>query len=282
MKDFFRKYNSLIVFIFLMAFSLGGMWFSGKTNIASPKEMGMAIATFFQQVSATGFGFVVDSVTSVHQLAELRGDYEKIVDRLQSVEEKQSDIEQLRAENLRLKEVLQFTDLLGYTNIPAQIIGKDPGVLFNTITINKGYNHGIRKGMPVIAIQNGQQGLVGKIMVVGPVTSQILPIFDSQNFIGTRLEKSRYEGLINGGGASDKELRMSYVDPDAKNSISVNDFVITSGFNSIYPPNLLVGQVASIIAKPYETSIELNIHPFLEFSRLEYVYILTYSPGVSQ
>jgi rod shape-determining protein MreC len=250
--------------------------------MASPKEMGMAVTSFFQQVSSTSFGFIVNSINSVHQLTELRGDYDKLVARLQLFEEKQSDIEQLRAENQRLKEVLQFTDLLGYANIPAQIIGKDPGVLFNTITVNKGYNHGIRKGMPVIAIQQGQQGLVGKVIVVGPVTSQIMPIFDSQNFIGTRLEKSRYEGLINGGGASDKDLRMNYVDPDAKNSISVNDLVITSGLNSMYPPNLLVGQVASILAKPYETSIELNIHPFLEFSRLEYVYILTYTPEVSQ
>jgi rod shape-determining protein MreC len=254
------------------------MWFSGKTNMASPKDLGMAIFSFFQQISTSAGNFVSSSINSVQQLTELRADYNKLADKLQVYEEKQSDIEQLRSENERLKVVLQFGSDLGYANTPSQIIGKDPGVLFNTF--NKGYNHGVRKGMPVIAIQNGMQGLVGKIMAVSPVTSQVLPVFDSQNYIGARLEKSRYEGLVNGGGSSLSDLHMTYIDPGAKDLISVNDLVITSGLNSMYPPNLLIGKVTSILSKPYETSLEVSIHPFVEFSRIEYVYVLNYNSEV--
>jgi rod shape-determining protein MreC len=280
MKELFLRYRTLITFVGLLLLSVGGMWFSGKTTMASPKDLGMAVVSLFQQGSAAGFGFVANTLTSVQQLAELRADYEKLVDRIHTYEEKLSDIEQLHAENLRLREVLAFSGNLGYQNIPAQLIGKDPGIIFNTLTLNKGYNQGVRKGMPVIAIQNGLQGLVGKVMSVGPMTSQVLPVFDSRNFIGARLERSRYEGLVNGGGASDKDLRMIYIDPVAKTAISVDDMVITSGLNSMYPPNLIVGKVSSIQAKPYETSIELTVHPFIEFTKMEYVYVLATTSGV--
>jgi rod shape-determining protein MreC len=280
MKELFLKYRTLVTFVTLLVLSVGGMWFSGKTTMASPKDLGMAIVSLFQQGSAASFGFIANAFTSVQRLAELRADYGKLVDKLHSYEERQSDIEQLRGENARLREVLAFSDTLGYQNIPAQLIGKDPGMIFNTLTLNKGFNHGVRKGMPVIAIQNGLQGLVGKVMSVSPMTSQVLPVFDSQNYIGARLERSRYEGLVNGGGASDKDLRMIYIDPDAKNSITVDDTVITSGLNSMYPPNLIVGRVSTIQAKPYETSIELTVHPFIDFSKMEYVYVLAATAGL--
>ena len=280
MNSFFRKHSSMTVFVALLACSFFSMWFTGKTAISSPKEIGMTIFSLFQNVTTSISTFVGNTANSVQQLSALRNDYDKVITKLQSYEEKQSDIEQLHMENDRLRSVLQFSSNLGIANIPAQIIGKDPGILFSTITLNKGFNNGVKKGMPVIAIQNGRQGLVGKVQTVGPNTSQILPIFDVQNFIAGRLERSRFEGLVNGGGSSFDNLQMTYVDPEAKSQVSVNDSVISSGFNSVYPPNLLIGTVAAIEAKPYESSLSLKIHPFIEFSRLEYVFLLDYTPEV--
>lgn len=282
MWSFFRKHSTNTVLVALVLFSFSCLWFGGKTAIASPRDIGMSIVSFFQNLSHSLSSFVGDTANSVQQLSALRNDYNKLEAKLQGYEEKQSDIEQLHAENDRLREVLQFSTSMGMSNIPAQIIAKDPGILFNTLTLNKGFNSGVKKGMSVIAIQNGRQGLVGKVQSVGASTCQVLPIFDAQNYIAARLDRNRYEGLVNGGGTSIDNLLMTYVDPEAKNAISVNDEVVSSGLNSLYPPNLLIGKVAAIESKPYESSLTLKIHPFIEFSRLEYVFLVDYVPEVSR
>ena len=173
-----------------------------------------------------------------------------------------------------MRSALGFSSLLGYANLPAQVIAKDPGILFSTITINKGFNDGVRKDMPVIAIQDGRQGLVGKVQELGPSSAQIVPVFDAQSYIAARIDGNRYEGLVQGGGTSLQDLQLLYIAQEAKPSISVGNLVVTSGLNSIFPPNIIIGTVSSVESKPYEPALTLNVKPFVEFTRVEYVYLL--------
>ena len=52
------------------------------------------------------------------------------------------------------------------------------------------------------------------------------------------------------------------------------DLVVTSGFNGSYPENIYIGKVKSISGKEYETSLRLEIEPFVDFFRLEYVFVI--------
>lgn len=65
--------------------------------------------------------------------------------------------------------------------------------------------------MPVIAFQDGVQGLVGRIIDVSMYTSKILPVFDKDSYVGARMMKVRYEGLVNGDGNKYGYLTMSYI-----------------------------------------------------------------------
>jgi len=67
---------------------------------------------------------------------------------------------------------------------------------------------------------------------------------------------------------------MSYVNKNGKERISYGDIVITSGMKSIFPKGIYIGRVRSISAREYETSLQLEIEPTVDFSRLEYVFIL--------
>ena len=44
--------------------------------------------------------------------------------------------------------------------------------------------------------------------------------------------------------------------------------------NSLYPKGIYIGKVRAIRAKEYDTSLELAIDPVVDFSRLEYVFVL--------
>ena len=90
---------------------------------------------------------------------------------------------EIRKENERLKEQLDFTTSLEEKNYFAQIISRDIDNLNAYITINKGSSVGIKKNMPVIAFQNGEFGIVGKVVQVGKFTSLIMPLYNSDCII---------------------------------------------------------------------------------------------------
>ena len=216
----------------------------------------------------------VSTITSVRELGELRQDYLDLVEQVRSFEAGAADIAELERENARLREQLGYAESLPAAAIPAQIVGKDPGNHFSTITLNKGGSAGIERDMAVIAIQNGRQGLVGKVVEVGSNYAQVMPLFDASLFVASRLQQSRYEGLVQGGGAAGREIVMRFVPETAKSAVSYGDVVVTSGMNSFYPRGIVVGTVLEVQARPYESSLELLVDPAIDFGRLEYVFVV--------
>ena len=52
--------------------------------------------------------------------------------------------------------------------------------------------------MPVIALQSGNVGLVGKVIEVGHYTSLVMPIYDFQCSVSARIQNTRDLGLVSG------------------------------------------------------------------------------------
>jgi rod shape-determining protein MreC len=211
-----------------------------------------------------------------------------LLKKIEESETLRTDIVELQKENQQLRELLNFSERITYNNLPARVIGKDPGNLFATITLNKGKKHGVRADMPVVAVQDHSLeendllrniGLVGKVLHAGMFTSVVQPLFDRNYYAAARLQRTRYEGLVEGSGRNDLDVTMRYVNKDARNYLRHGDLVITSGMNSIYPKGIHIGTVSIIHGKPYETSLDLQIDPAIDFSRLEYVFILEMDNG---
>ncbi|HTX74388.1 MAG TPA: rod shape-determining protein MreC, partial [Rectinemataceae bacterium] len=180
----------------------------------------------------------------------------------------------LQAENRRLKDQLGFSEQIGYERISARIVAKDPANLYPTILINKGVDDGVRKDMPVVAFEDGIEGLVGRILEVGHGTSVVIPIYDQSSYVAARLDKARHEGLVGGSGSPDEPLVMRFVKKRAKDEVQFGDLVVTSGFESIYPPDVAIGRVKKVRDLDYQTSVEIDLDPVLDFSRLEYVFVV--------
>ena len=127
-----------------------------------------------------GIFFVTNSVgrqfAAMRELSELKQNYDELVLKLQNYEQMQRTNAEIRKENEQLKEQLDFVKSLEQKNYPAQIISRDTDKLYASLTIDKGSVNGIGKNMPVIAYQNGNIALVGKVIEVGRFTSSIMPI----------------------------------------------------------------------------------------------------------
>ncbi len=257
----------------LLAFSSGGF-------VVDFKSIGFSLMSGSQRGLYAVTGFVTGTATAIRELSDLREKYRELSERLSDYELLQRANADIRIENERLKGLLGFSESIGTRNIPAEVIGRDPNNLYSGITINRGSKQGIRKNMAVISFQGGKTGLVGKVVDVGRATSLVMPIFDFDCFVSARLERSRYDGLVNGQGDSDTPLLMKYVKKRAKDEISVGDEIITSGENPMYPKDVPIGFVSAVRGLDYETSLELDVEPVIDFSRLETVFVLDRS-GVS-
>jgi|GEM_PF-82921 len=263
-----------LVPIILLAASLLTVAISTRSLEGLPEEVGISVLGFFQRGFSAVADFFSDTVSSIAELKRLKKDYDALSQKLEEYTKLERDYADLRQENERLKEQLGFADRLVYQKISARIIAKDPENLYASIVINKGSEAGIRKNMPVVAFQNGQEGLVGRVVEVGRGSSIVVPLYDSSSHIAGRLANSRLEGLVSGRGTVDETLVMRYVNKRAKDESQFGDLVVTSGYESIYPPEIAIGRIKRFRTLDYETSIEIDIEPVLTFSSLEYVFVI--------
>ncbi|MDR2758550.1 MAG: rod shape-determining protein MreC [Spirochaetaceae bacterium] len=218
--------------------------------------------------------FFSQTVLSVQELASLRREYTELTDRITRYEQLERNAAEIRQENNRLREQLGFSETLVYRHIPAELIGRDPDNLFSALVINKGKYHGLANNMPVIAFQSGIQALVGKIVQAGQFESLVMPLYDTSSYISSRFSDSRYEGIVEGQGSSDMPLLMRFIRKRARDEISFGDLITSSGIGGVFPSGITIGRVSEIHYQEYETSMEVELESAIDFSRLEYVFVI--------
>ena len=98
--------------------------------------------------------------------------------------------------------------------------------------------------MPVVT----PDGIVGRVVGVGPVTAQVMLITDERAAAGAvvgQLGQSNALGSVRGYGKNGL-LEMRYV--SGLETVNVGDYVVTTGQDGIYPPGLNVGAVVEVDA----------------------------------
>lgn len=257
----------LIVFSGIMlAFSSGGF-------VISIEKVGFSfISTMQKGVNAVTTG-ITNTVNAVHELSRLREENAALTEKLKNYENMQRSNTEIRKENERLKEQLDFSNSITQKNYVAQIIGRDPDILYSGITINKGSRHGIRKNMPVIAVQNGTVGLVGKTVTVGLATSLVMPVYDLKCSVSGRIQNTRDIGLVNGRGSAENPLSMKYIKKRVLEELHFGDLVVTSGESENYIRDIPIGSISKITVLDYDSSLDIEITPIIDFARLETVIV---------
>jgi rod shape-determining protein MreC len=201
---------------------------------------------------------------------------EELKERLTQVETDLHIARQAEAENERLKALLSLNEQTDIKKVPARVIARDPSVWFNTITINRGSSSGIVVNMPVVTAG----GIVGRIITVSPWASQVMLITDEKAGAGAvvgQLGQSGALGSIRGRADLGVALiEMRYVSGLEK--VEVNDYVMTTGQDGIYPPGLNVGRVVDVKNGTATQAHQILIQPGAQFDHLEEVAVLLYQP----
>ncbi|HLM23958.1 MAG TPA: rod shape-determining protein MreC [Pyrinomonadaceae bacterium] len=234
--------------------------FASPLQSASSKATG-ATSGFFQQI---------------WNFRSTAQENEQLKERLTQVETELHAASQAAAENDRLKALLNLNEQTEIKSIPARVIARDPSVWFNTITINRGSSSGIAANMPVMTAG----GIVGRVITVSPWASQVMLITDEKAGAGAvvgQLGQSGALGSVRGRADLGVSLiEMRYVSGLEK--VEVNDYVMTTGQDGIYPPGLNVGRVVEVKNGTATQAHQILIQPGAQLDHLEEVAVLLYHP----
>ncbi|MDR0464377.1 MAG: rod shape-determining protein MreC [Treponema sp.] len=265
---------TVFVFVILVLISSVLLLLSTMDLIYGIKNIGLSIFSGVRGGIYEINSFFSRSILSIRELATLRQEHASLLRQLDRFEELERSNAEIYQENIRLKEQLDFSRTLRYRHIPAQISGRNPDNLFSAIVINKGSFSGVSINMAVVAWQNGTQALVGKVIQTGAFESLVMPVFDINSQVSSRFSVSRFEGIVEGQGNSDASLLLRFIPRRARDEVSVGDIVVTSGMGGIFPQGINIGRVSAVSTLEYETTLEIDVIPMIDFSRLEYVFVI--------
>lgn len=187
-----------------------------------------------------------------------------------------AQMDEISMENIRLKELLSYkTEMAGQYNLQlAEIIAENNNNLQHTITLNKGSNDGIATGMTVL----NHSGLIGRITAVLPESSEVMLLPDRESAVGARVWSTREViGVVEGDGTDSSNLQMIHLPHDA--DLYVGDDIVTSGLDDVFPGGIHIGEVTAIEYSANGLTKTAYIKPYVNFSRLEEVFILMNSGG---
>ena len=206
------------------------------------------------------------AVTTVRRFlpfASLREENAHLKGRIELLQQKIVEYRLIADENNRLKDIVRFRKSIPFSTIPTQVIGRDPTNWANSIIIDKGYNQGIRPNRAVISTA----GLVGRVLEVGMNSSKILLITDPNSKVGVMIHRNRQGGILT--GRPDGTCKMIYIALDS--DAARGDKVITAGYGTIFPKNIIAGEVMSVGKEPGQLYKYAIVRPTKDLSKLEEV-----------
>lgn len=206
--------------------------------------------TLFQSI----IGFFVSPIQVVFQKTADFVSYEFkhylfLKDSFNRYQEIKKDYSRLKYENYILKrKLLEHGEANGVKDVPgvyddfikADVISIDRNFPLSSVMIDKGSHNGIMKNMIVL---NADAELVGR--VVEPITlfsANVRLITSSLGGVGAYVEKNRLEGLITGNNTDICNFKYLV----ENKPVFINDRVVTSGTDEIFPPYIAVGVVTDV------------------------------------
>jgi rod shape-determining protein MreC len=156
---------------------------------------------------------------------------------------------QLERENIELRETvarlpaeaaLARAQMRTPSGIAATVIGFDPENALRTITIDRGLKDNVQRDDGVVA----GDGVVGRVVEVGPISSKVLLIDDPTSRLPVLVQRGRWWAIAVG---TLTRVKLRFVSQDAK--LRVGDAVVT-GEGRSFRAGVLVGRIASIEPMP--------------------------------
>jgi rod shape-determining protein MreC len=186
-----------------------------------------------------------------------------------------AELAQLRAENTRLRQLLDVRDQRFALATTAEVLFATADPYSRKILINKGLLQGLQAGSPVL----GAQGVIGQVTQVYPRSAEVSLLIGQNATIPVRNQRTGAASVAFGlpsVGAGSVELK--YLPSNA--DVQVGDVLTTSGMDGVYPPDLAVAKVTQVERKTSTTFARVYAQPVAQMNA---AFVLVLKPiGLSE
>ena len=182
-------------------------------------------------------------------------------------------VEILKAENERLREMLQSSEKLDERVLIAELLAVDLQPFRHQIVINKGQREGVYDGQPIV----DANGVMGQIVHVGPFSSTVLLLTDPSHAIPVQINRNGLRSVALGTGQS-HILQLEHLPNNV--DIREGDLVVSSGLGSRFPPGYPVGVVHNISRVPGEPFAKVAIIPSAQLEKSREVLLVWPKAGL--
>lgn len=229
-------------------------------------------------LTTTAFGPIQEGVStvtapigsifsSVRELFDLRGENQRLRERIEELEAGQVRYDELVRQHDELRTLLAMAREEQLEGIGARTIANSPSNFEWLITIDVGSMDGVELDMPVV----NAQGLVGKVIQVGATSSRVLLVIDFTFFAASRDLENDEIGFTRGQGGG--LMRFQPIDPEG--AFAAGDRIATSSYEyGVFPAGIPIGEIED----PGETTSGMNrtilVRPYVDFTALDAVFVV--------
>ena len=149
----------------------------------------------------------------------------------------------VQTENAQLRKLLEVSQRADYPMQMAEIVYKERDIFRRKVYVDKGSQKNVMAGQVVM----DETGVVGQVTRVYPWLSEVTLITDKDHAVPIQVQRTGLRAIVFGSGnISNLTLRYMPLSSD----IQIDDVLVTSGIDGIYPPGLPVAKVIQIERDP--------------------------------
>lgn len=279
MRKLLKNKPLLIVLITVLLFAILALATSGSRQLSFIEGFVGSVVQPVQTFASNASDAIIDFFQNMFNTTEADQENQQLKAYIAQLEQIAGEVDTLRQENARLKELLAFTETnADLTYVAGTVIGRNQGIWFDTFTINIGRNQGLEKNQPVVSAN----GLVGRVSDVGATWSKVVALIDSSTNISVIVERTRDNGMVRGtlqAGSESDTLELYYLPSDT--DLLPGDNIVTSGIGGLYPKGIVVGEVTEV-SRSGESEINALVSPAVDFRHIEEIMVIIGMPEVEE
>jgi len=183
-----------------------------------------------------------------------------------------AELDELRAQNDRLRALAELKERAPGRTIGAAVIGRGTSARFRTLRVDRGTADGLEPGMAVLA----DAGAVGRILRASAHYADVLLITDGLSAVGSIVQRSRLRAVAAGDGAD--LLELGYVRRADLAGVAEGDLIVTSGEDDVFPEGVPLATVVAAQAPETGLFVDVDLEPVVALDSVEEVAIVL-DPG---
>lgn len=188
------------------------------------------------------------------------------------------EIEKLAEENAKLRSSLLSKDFKvrqqdslvanNFDFVPATIVSNATQNLTNKLTINRGKDHGIEKGMGVIS----SNGVVGVVLNTTERFSTVLSVLNIRTKVSGMVKRTNTLGDVTWKGRNPAILELNSIPQYVP--VMIGDTIITSGYSTVFPKGQHIGIIDNIKENAKTGYFDIDVLMFEDLASVAQVYIV--------